>query len=152
MPRYALIRNNRVHAVISTDQVNELKRSEYVELTDEAALTLTSNPHLMAVVSVDKHGNVVFPNALIAQEKQSEEAKGRMRRTTDLKAADVVFDGTSCFLQAAVDSAKLSIVDATGAPVMTFQVDSPFPVQFPEGAELFCLTNNVTTFYVAGWA
>lgn len=126
--------------------------AQAIPISEAEGEMLIRSPQLMAQASVDVKKNVLkFPTTLIAQEKQSVEDKGKMRRITDLNSADVVFDGSSCFLQAAVENTKLSIVDEAGVPVMTFQVDSPFPIQFPEGAELYCLSNNVTTYYVIGW-
>ena len=156
MPYYALLRNRRVSAVVTVESQEELQSlikqgQSTAALSDEAFHVLSHNPHLMSEASVDQEGRLIFPKILISQEKQDTESKGKMRRTLDLKAADVVFDGRTCFLQAPVEFAKLSIVDAAGVPVLTFQVDSPFSVQFPEGAELFCLSNNVTLYYVAGW-
>lgn len=123
-----------------------------VQLQDSDAETLTRAPHLLLDVLMSKDNrSVVFPTETISQEKQETQDGGRMRRTTDLKAADVVFDGTTCFLQADVEQVKLSIVDSTGQPVLTFQVDSPFPVEFPPGGDLFCIQGGVTTYFVEGW-
>jgi hypothetical protein len=155
MPRFALIKSRRIIGILNAENAQDIPLQSgqtLLELTPDEGEKLAHSPHLLIDVLVSKDGqSLTYPSELISQEKQSKQDGGKMRRTTDLKSADVVFDGKSCFLQANVESAKLSIVSADGVPVLTFMVDSPFAVEFPEQAELFCLSNNVTTFYVQGW-
>lgn len=149
--RYALVSGRRVISVATVQSSDDLPSSvPFVILSEEVYQTIVQNPHLMTQLEL-VHGKVQFPSTLVAAEQQKEVSKGKMRRVTEVSSAEVVFDGQNCFLQAPVEFAKLSIVDETGAPVLTFQVDSPFSVIFPEKGELYCLSNNVTTYYVEGW-
>lgn len=152
--RYARVTvNRRVESVLTVEEGTELPQDQlYAVLTEDAFYTLVRNPQLMSQVTVNRDGTLAFPSTLISTEAQKEMSSGKMRRITDLASADVVFDGTNCFLQASVEMAKFTIVDNAGVPVLTFQVDTPFPVIFPEGGELFCLSNNVSTYYVEGWS
>lgn len=149
--RYALVNGRKIISVATVSSSDDLPSGvPFVILSEEAYQTVVQNPHLLTQLELVQ-GKVKFPSTLVAAEQQREVSKGKMRRVLDVPGAEVVFDGQTCFLQAPVESAKLSIVDETGAPVLTFQVDSPFPVIFPEKGELYCLSNNVTTYYVEGW-
>jgi hypothetical protein len=152
MKNYVIADGAQIRAVVRTDAKRPETRPQesLIEVSDVEADLLTSSPHIMVEARIVK-GKIVYPERTIAHSTKTDTNKGLMTRIADVKAADVVFDGTTCFLQAAVDLAKLSIVDEAGDPYRTFQVDTPFQITFPEGGQLYCLSNNVYTYYVHGW-
>lgn len=79
-----------------------------------------------------------------------------MRRTSELERADLIFDGTTVFLQKPVEEAKISLIDLNDNTLATLRIDHPMPCTFPENdlgqpdltTRVFCLSSNLETFWV----